>query len=132
MHIANKVLHALGATQVFKVNEFEDPQTEEEFNLLEYESSTPITWEQYQQKYPEVEQTFGLRCLRAHRNRLLEKSDWIMTVDNFQTLANKDEWVAYRKALRDITMNHPPFVWKGTDLDVEKMFPTEPKVIRLT
>lgn len=128
--IAFMVLHQLGATQVFKVDEIEDPTTEEEFKKFEYESSIPITWEQYQQKYPEVEEKVGLDCLRAHRNTLLLKSDWVMTVDNFESLKNKDEWVAYRKALRDITKNHPPFVWNGTDLDVKKMFPSEPKVIR--
>jgi hypothetical protein len=130
MRLAHKVLHNLGATQVFKVEEYEDPKTEEEFNLLEYESRNKITWKQYQEKYPEIEKTVGLHCLRAHRNRLLTKSDWIMTVDSFESLKNKDEWVAYRKALRDITINPPPFVWKGSDLDVQKMFPEEPKVIR--
>ena len=130
MHIADRVLQKLGASLVFKVEQFEDPKTEEEFNLLEYESSVPITWEQYQQKYPEVEQTFGMRCLRAHRNRLLAKTDWVMTVDSFQTLENKNEWVVYRQSLRDITLFPPPFVWKGNDLDLDKMFPAEPKVIR--
>lgn len=130
--IAHLVLHSLGATQVFKVEELEDPKTEEEFSFFEYESPAPITWTQYQQKYPEVEQTVGLRSLRGHRNRLLAKTDWVMTVDNFQTLSNKDQWVAYRKALRDITLNPPPFLWKGSDLDVQKMFPTEPNVIRLS
>lgn len=128
--IAHLVLHSLGATQVFKVEEREDPKTEEEFNLLEYESPVPITWEQYQQKYPEVERSIGSGCLRGHRNRLLAKTDWVMTVDNFQTLENKNEWVVYRQALRDITLFPPPFVWKGNDLDLDKMFPAEPKVIR--
>lgn len=130
MRIADRVLHKLGAIQVFKVDKFDDPTTQEEFNLLEYQSSVPITWEQYQKAYPEVEQVFGLRCLRAHRNRLLAKTDWVMTVDSFQTLENKNEWVAYRQALRDITLFPPAFVWKGNDLDVDQMFPPEPKVIR--
>ena len=130
MRIADRILQKLGAGLVFKVDKFEDPTTEDEFNLLEYESPVPITWEQYQQAYPEVEQTFGLRCLRANRNRLLSKTDWVMTVDSFQTLENKNEWVVYRQALRDITLFPPPFVWKGNDLDVDKMFPVEPKVIR--
>jgi len=131
MHLANRVLHELGATQVFKTGNFEDPQTEEEFNLLEYESPVAITWQQYQEKYPIVEQAVGIRFLRTHRNALLSKCDWIMTADNYQSLANKEEWVAYRQALRDLPSNPPPFKWKNGDLDVEQMFPKEPAVIRI-
>jgi hypothetical protein len=131
MHLANKVLHVLGATQVFKVNEVEDPSTEEEFNLLQYESPVPITWQQYQEKYSEIERYFGIRYLRVQRDRLLKKTDWIMTVDNFQTLANKDEWISYRQMLRDLPANPPPFKWKNGDLDIEQMIPAEPSIIRI-
>lgn len=130
MHIAHKVLHELGATQVFKVTEVEDPSTEEEFNLLQYESPVPITWQQYQEKYPELEQKFGMKYIRAHRDRLLKNTDWIMTVDSFQILANKDEWVAYRQSLRDLPANPPSFKWKNGDIDVEQMFPTQPSIVR--
>lgn len=132
MRLANKILHELGATQVFKVDWFKDPESEEEFNLLEYESAVPITWQQYQQKYPEVEQKFGTRYLRGHRDVLLQKTDWVMTADIYQSLKNKEEWVTYRQALRDITKNPPPFVWKeGGGLDIDNMsLPVQPKVIR--
>lgn len=132
MHIASKVLTALGATQVFRVNQFDDPKTEEEFNLLEYESLVPITWEQYQQKCPEIEEKFGIMYLRVHRDVLLQKTDWVMTADIYQSLKNKEEWVTYRQALRDITKNPPPFKWKeGGGLDIDNMsLPVQPKVIR--
>jgi len=132
MNLAHKVLLHLGATQVFRTNEFQDPQTEEEFKLLEYESPVEITWEQYQQTLPTIELKFGMRYLRGHRDRLLSKCDWIMTVDSFQTLANKNEWLAYRQALRDIPSNPPPFKWKNGDLDVDAIFPQQPNVIRTT
>jgi hypothetical protein len=132
MNLAHKVLLALGARQVFKIENGPDPQTEEEFNKLEYESSNPITWQQYQEKLPEIEQKFGVRYLRQERDRLLQKTDWIMTVDNFQTLANKEEWVAYRKVLRDLPQNPPPFKWKNMVLDFENMsLPVQPPIIRL-
>lgn len=130
MHLANKVLHELGATQVFKVNEMEDPSTEEEFNLLQYESPVQITWQQYREKYPEIEKRIGIQSLRLHRNTLLAKSDWVMTVDSFQTLANKNEWIAYRQLLRDLPANPPQFIWKNGDIDVQQMFPTEPIIVR--
>lgn len=132
MNLAVNVLLDLGATQVFRTNEFQDPQTEEEFNLLEYESPVQITWQQYQEKLPSIEAKFGIRYLRDHRNTLLSKTDWIMTVDSFQTLANKEEWLAYRQTLRDLPANPPPFKWKNGDLDVEQMFPAQPKIIRTT
>lgn len=131
MNLANKVLHELGATQVFKTDKTEDPQTEEEFNLLEYESPVTITWQQYQETYPIIEQKFGTRYLRAHRDKLLSKCDWVMTVDSYQSLSNKEEWVAYRQALRDLPSNPPTFKWKNGDIDVEQMFPKEPEVIRI-
>lgn len=133
MHIAHKVLLSLGATQVFNVNgATNDPQTEEEFNNLQYESPVVITWEAYQEKYSFIEQKSGLRILRAYRDELLKDTDWIMTVDNFQTLANKDEWIAYRKALRDLPNNPPPFKWKGLSLDFEAMnLPIKPTIVRI-
>jgi hypothetical protein len=84
----------------------------------------------YQLAYPVVEQLIGTKLLRKERNNQLLKTDWIMTVDNFQTLANKEEWLAYRQTLRDLPSNPPPFKWKNGDLDVEQMFPTQPKIIR--
>lgn len=131
MNIGGNVLVALGATQVFKIDKFEDPLTEEEFNLLEYESPVIITWQQYQEMYPIIEQKFGLRYLRKHRDDLLKKTDWIMTVDSFQTLSNKEDWIAYRQALRDIPSNPPSFKWKNGDIEVKEMFPAEPPIIRI-
>ncbi len=133
MNLAVKVLLDLGATQVFRTNEFQDPQTEEEFKLLEFESPVEITWQQYQEKLPFIETKFGMRYLRGHRDRLLSKTDWIMTIDSFQTLANKEEWITYRQLLRDLPQNPPPFKWKNGDLDIENMnMPVKPEIIRIT
>ena len=133
MRIANLVLHKLGATDVYKVDTTADPTTEAEFMALEYRSPIPITWEAYQLKYNEVLQATALKQLRAERNRRIAKTDWIMTVDNVDTLANKNEWVAYRQSLRDLPEHPPAFVWNGPELDFSKMnMPVEPPVIRIT
>lgn len=132
MRIANKVLHALGATEVVYDPAKNDPTTEAEFRALEYKSPVPITWQQYQEKYESVSQTFGLRYLRGERDRRLQATDWLMTVDNTNTLANKDEWFAYRQALRDLPNNPPAFVWAdGGNLDFSKMnMPVQPPIVR--
>lgn len=133
MHIAHLVLFALGAKQVFNLSEGDDPQTEEEFLLIQYESPTVITWQQYQQQYSITEQKVGLRQLRAYRDKLLRDTDWVMTVDNFETLQNKDEWIAYRKTLRNLPVNPPPFKWKNQDLDFKNMdMPIKPPVVRIS
>jgi hypothetical protein len=130
MRIAYRVLHILGATEV-PLNQA-DPQTEEEFQSFQYTSSNPITWGDYQAKYNEVMQTFALKQLRAERNRRIASTDWIMTVDNAETLANKSDWIVYRQLLRDLPENPPVFVWNDTELDFSRMnMPVEPPVIRI-
>jgi hypothetical protein len=132
MRVANHVLHKLGATDVRKVDSTPDPQTESDFLALDYSSPVPITWADYQAKYNEVLQARAMKDLRAERNRRIAKTDWIMTVDNAETLANKADWVAYRQALRDLPENPPAFVWDGPTLDFSKMnMPVEPPVIRI-
>ena len=76
-----------------------------------------------------------LQYIKEYRNRLLQESDWIMTYDNAQTLANLDDWIQYRQKLRDF-FSDPQFkliVQEDTDmLDMVAMkFPPEmPPVIR--
>lgn len=130
MKVAHVVLLTLGATEV-SMNQ-EDPQTEEEFSALSYVSSIPISWSDYQSKYDEILQTTALKQLRVWRNRRIAKTDWLMTTDNVETLANKNEWVTYRQALRDLPANPPSFVWKGSLLDFSQMnMPVEPPIIRI-
>lgn len=131
MKIAYLVVLALGA-KMCKIDEIiDDPQTEEEFKKLEYQSDTEITWQQYQDKYVEVERKYGLKFLRIVRNQLLRDTDWIMAVDNFNSLTNKEDWIAYRKALRDLPDNPPPFKWIGTKLDTDSMdMPKQPPILR--
>lgn len=129
--LAHRVLHSLGATEVVDINGSIEPSNEEEFLALQFKSPTPITWDMYSAAYPAVEATLGTKLLRAERNKRIAKTDWIMTVDNAETLANKNDWIAYRQTLRDLPENPPAFVWKGPELDFSKMnMPVEPPVIR--
>jgi hypothetical protein len=43
--------------------------------------------------------------LRDTRNKLLSNSDWIMLSDNTLTEEQKNNWKAYRQALRDLPQN---------------------------
>lgn len=132
MKVAHVVLLGLGAYEVPILDDVEDPQTKEEFELLTYKSAVPITWEEYKTKYDEILMKTVVKKIRAERNIRLARTDWIMTVDNIDTLSNKNDWVAYRQALRDLPDNPPPLVWKGPELDFSKMdMPVEPPVIRI-
>ena len=76
-----------------------------------------------------------MKSLKEYRNRLLEKSDWVMTYDNTQTLANLDEWIQYRQKLRDF-FSDPDFklILKPNtemlDMVAMKFPPPMPPVIR--
>jgi hypothetical protein len=130
--LAHRVLHYLGATEVSDVTTKNDPSNEEEFLKLSFTSPRSITWDMYLKAYGDVEKMIGSKLLRIERNNQLSKTDWVMTADIYQSLKNKEEWVAYRQDLRDLTKNPPQFKWKenGT-LDIDNMsLPIQPKVIR--
>ena len=57
-----------------------------------------------------VEQLWS--SIKRHRGDLLKESDWICSIMDY-TVPNKDAWIAYRQALRDITKQANPFriVW---------------------
>ena len=135
MRVAHNVLFALGATEVSGVDTHDDPETEAEFNALRFVSPTPISWDAYTAKYNEVLTTKIARHLRVERARLLAKTDWVMTVDNVQTLANKDEWIAYRQLLRDLPANPPSTIeWTALgNIDFTRTpLPTPPPILRIT
>ncbi len=132
MKVAHVVLLSLGANEVPILDNVDDPQTKEEFEALPYKSSVPIQWEDYKAKYDEILMKTALKRIRIERNIRIAKTDWIMTVDNAESLANKNDWIAYRQALRDLTENPPPLVWKGAELDFSKMnMPVEPPILRI-
>ncbi len=129
MFFANRILHHLGTKVVRMHDGTKDPESEEEFLQLDYESDNRFTWEQYQQAKDIVLQSYGIRLLRAHRTKLLTESDWILTVDNVERIVNIDEWKQYRQALRDLPEQSIEFVWKDGMLDFSKMnLPQKPTI----
>ena len=62
-------------------------------------SSNP-TQEAITKKTDELYSLLPLQELRTERNKLLLETDWTQSRD--MTLANDDEWVSYRKSLRDL------------------------------
>jgi hypothetical protein len=94
------------------IDEVIDPIDEDSFlsrihNLRELNPTISITatWEEFN-TYIETEvKNIVVQQLKYKRNALLQQTDWVMTHDNVQTLANLDEWAAYRQNLRDYFSN---------------------------
>ncbi len=135
MHIfATDILFHLGATSVTKFDVQDDPTTEEEFLQLDYQSPNPITWQQYQDVRDVVIKKKAVKLIRIYRSRLLQQTDWILTVDNWESLTNKNEWKSYRQALRDLPETLVEYKWNPDgSLDFENMnVPIEPPILRST
>lgn len=51
--------------------------------------------------------------VRRVRNQYLSECDWTQLSDSPLTIENKQEWIAYRQSLRDITLQDDPFniIW---------------------
>jgi Phage tail assembly chaperone protein len=47
-------------------------------------------------------------AVRAQQRQKLYESDWTCSVTDYE-VPNKDQWVAYRQALRDVTKQSDPF-----------------------
>lgn len=132
--IATQCFLSLGATKVhYPLSK--EPTTEEEFLQITYEPThLNITWNSFQQEYQNRFDIFQKNTLRAYRDILLAKTDWVMTSDVFSTLANKEEWITYRQALRDLPAIITEYIWKGDNyeaLDLKQMnIPQAPPVLR--
>ncbi len=128
-YFTHHILHHLGATLVRMPDSAIDPESEDEFVQVDYESNVRYTWEQYLEAREIVKQTMGIRLIRLYRNKCLVDCDWLMTVDNVERIQNIQEWKTYRQTLRDLPANPPPFVWKGETLDFEQMnLPSKPSI----
>jgi hypothetical protein len=102
-----------------------EPTNETEFNagfrkVVDGElSSDPndfgVTWTEVQAKYDELVAEEPLKALREERNRRITETDWWASSD----LTMTEEQIAYRQALRDITVDY-------TSLD-DVVWPTKPE-----
>jgi len=72
---------------------------------IEWHNCSPIPKEQIEGILPIVEFEIALDELRAKRNKALADSDWTQLPDVGFNAAERNAWMIYRQALRDITNN---------------------------
>jgi hypothetical protein len=74
-----------------------------------YKPTEPLVPEStIKNKYPAYNLAYNLRILRRERNARLSQSDMYGLSDfPFPSEANKQAWLAYRQALRNITTSYP-------------------------
>jgi hypothetical protein len=83
--------------------------------------------ETIQDKYPDFTLAHNLVILRNERNTRLTDSDMFGLADYpFSSDAIKQEWFAYRQALRDITTTYPNPVTDDDDNLIGITWPTKP------
>jgi hypothetical protein len=126
-------LYWLGADNIDVHGLEDDPTTEEEFQTITFTSPTPITWAQFQTQLQDYIRISSGNQLREYRDKHLAQTDWLMTYDNYTTLANVDEWITYRQQLRDLPSATISYVWDRRTglLKFEEMnLPIRPSVIR--
>ena len=72
---------------------------------IEWHNCSPIPKEQIEALFPIVEFEMALDELRAKRNKLLADTDYTQLPDVGFNAAERNAWMVYRQALRDITNN---------------------------
>ena len=128
--------------------EWSDPTTQEEFRMIIAKINTknvnrdkfPLTlealeWNDYINFIGVERVNEGLYILRIERNKILQSTDWVLTHDNAISLINLDEWIQYRKTLRDFLAD-PSFtlIFKDGTNDIDKNAmgfpPVQPPILR--
>lgn len=145
----NNFIHSKGIDTFYYDSNIPSPTSEEDFNSLltlvnesnKLNPAFPLkaTFEEFSTwliaNPPRPSPNSTLMMLKQIRNNLLQQSDWLLTYDNSQTLANLNDWINYRQKLRDFFSN-PNFsliLIQGTDIpDMAAMNfpPPMPPVIR--
>jgi hypothetical protein len=132
-HIVLSTMSYLGFVQ-FDINSENVPTTETEYNAIVLTDPKP-SWSDFQVQLEIQKKRIGGIMLRNMRNKMIAGCDWLMTVDNVATLANKDEWIAYRQLLRDLPDSGVEIVFTSdySALDPFAMsLPVRPKIVRTT
>ena len=77
-----------------------------DINSIEWlEGTTPISKTDIQAQFPAVELEMAMADLRAKRNKLLADTDYTQLPDVGFNAAERNAYMIYRQALRDITNN---------------------------
>ena len=106
------------------INDFPHYETQDASGLPIFTEGCKITTEEFKLRYDEVEKDYSINRLRLERNVLLKDSDWSMMSD--LNLANKDEWILYRQALRDMPETLPSVETDIAGNLVDVVFPIKP------
>jgi hypothetical protein len=132
MNILCKALATLGAAGC-SVPQSGLPKTEDEYltsvRVITPEGLVPppYPWAQVLAEMTKIETEIAFEALRAERDARLAKSDFVMFPD--VQVPNKDAWLSYRQALRDLPSTAHPALVAGV-LDPESVcwppLPTEP------
>ena len=118
-----KFYDIFGKTQV-SFKEIPYYETQDASGMPIFPEGCSITTEEFKLKYDEIEKDYSINKLRDERDILLKACDWTQIID--VSLANKDEWLTYRQALRDLPATSPNVItdFAGNLIDVE--FPQKP------
>ena len=68
-----------------------------------FSDDSVVSTAEFAKRFEEQRIKYPLYKLRIERNELLKKSDWTQGKDI--VLANNEEWITYRQALRDLPAN---------------------------
>ena len=118
-----KFYEILGDTKI-SFGEVPHYPTQDASGMPIFPEGCSITTEEFKLKYDEIEKGYSINKLRVERDILLKACDWTQIID--VSLANKDEWLTYRQALRDLPATSPNVITDvgGNLIDVE--FPQKP------
>lgn len=138
-------IHSTGISFTEIEKEWTDPTSEEEFRILLGKINTknvsrekyPLTlhWNDYTNYVSNKRISEAVGILRMERNKILQNTDWVLTHDNALSLENLDEWIQYRKTLRDF-FSSPSFnlIFKDGTNEIDRIAmnfpPVQPQIIR--
>ena len=100
-----------------------------EYSAIEWLDSgaTKPTESELNTKVAELDAAEPMRLLREERNKLLSKTDWMVTRSIETGVAMSNDWKTYRQALRDLPASSSPSLDEYYDLDLTSVtWPTEP------
>jgi hypothetical protein len=86
--------------------------------------SNAPTREEFKLKWGVYEVEYTLYTFRKHRDYLLKECDWVTCSD--LNLPNKDEWITYRQALRDLPATLPHITTDMVGNIIGDVFPDKP------
>ena len=100
-----------------------------DYDTLIWGENNPVskpTKKEYTDKLAELQAAEPIRLLRIERNKLLQETDWIATIDYPGTVEVQEQWLDYRQALRDLPANSDPQLDENGNL-ININWPTQPE-----